>query len=66
MKEFRDLINRIDSLEQQSLQEADPPPQGSLASAIPGTPETLQPRPTRAQIIKSRQRARKLRKWMNG
>lgn len=48
------------------LQEAEPPPQGSLSSPIPGTPMTLQPQPTKHEIEDYNKEMKAIKRFMQG
>ena len=46
------------------LAEADPPPQGSTISAIPGTPQSLQPKPSKREIEAYHREIESIRRFM--
>lgn len=46
------------------LAEADPPPQGSLSSPIPGSPQSLQPQPSKREIEAYHREMRSIRRFM--
>lgn len=59
-KKIRAILDRVLG----GLTEADIPPQGSLVSPIPGTPDSLQPRPSPKSIRKQRKEASALQRFM--
>jgi hypothetical protein len=46
------------------LAEADPPPQGSTISAISGTPQSLQPKPSKREIEAYHREMKSIRRFM--